>query len=267
MDEIKLSLWEKFIISLYKFKESSQLIKESTGKAFLYLFILTIILGSVSIAPTIVAFNQGMNYIGPEITNELPDFELKNGTLSVDKEMPIVIGDERTKIIIDTTDNTKIEDIKDYSQIILLTKTKMYQKNLGQVQNYDYSFFGNTVINKAYLLNLIPKIRNFGYVIIIVFGLLIYFIGKVISALIISVIGQIVNSSLHLNIDYSKIFSLSIYALTAPMLIKSIIVRLAHVNIPFFGFLYYLVASMYIYLALSEMKKQSSDITPIDMSY
>ena len=94
--------------------------------------------------------------------DKCPNFELKNGELSVDRNMPIVLSEYgENYIVIDTTNNTNPDVLDSHSKSILILKDKIIQNryivivsicNIKLICSWvnSYAYWCSTYCNSSY---------------------------------------------------------------------------------------------------------------------
>lgn len=263
-EENKMNLFTRFISSTAKFENYRIFAKESAGRAVLYLLMFTLIFGTIKLSKFIYNFNMAISEGINIISEDMPDFELKDGELFVEGEMPIVIQEDNDIFIIDTSGNSDESVLNSYSTGVLITKDMIIQKdNSIQTKTVRFAEFKDFSMNKEKLIKLMPMIR-WGNIFIIIFGLLFYFVGKLIHALILSIAAVIINNSKKLNIPYGGLYGISIYALTLPSLI-GVAASLAGITIPKFILISSIIAVFYIWKALNTIKNDDNSNDDIEI--
>ncbi|MCX7711117.1 MAG: DUF1189 domain-containing protein [Clostridia bacterium] len=255
MDKITPNFLSKFIGSISNFNSYTVFTKLTVGKAFSYLFLLTVLLGTISLIRPVYEFNNGIASFITTFNDQVPDFALQNGKLSVSGKMPITIQDGNQPIIIDTTDQTPVEVLDQYPQGILVLSDRMIQKRVFDTRTTEFSSMAGFSITKADVAGWIPLLKWFS-IAIILFGLIGFFIGKIFSALVVSLIALVINSISKANLSYSNLFKISAYALTLPIVLK-VLLGLASANVPFFFLIYYGLAAFYVGMALKYIKQET----------
>lgn len=248
--EENLSFPEQFIGSIFKFETYRVFFRRSTGRAFLYLFLASIILAGLGSIRFLVEFNAEINEVVNTLKANLPYFELRNGELTVDAGMPYIVSESADHIfVIDTTGQLDQSILDDYDVGMLLTKHDLYQKqSVFETRHYSLNAFAGLTITRDDMIRWLPILRWL-IVIIIMFGFVFYFCGKLLSALIISLGGLIIENAVNRKIGFGSLFKLSLYALTLPMIIQ-VVLTLARVTVPMFFLLYYSIALFYLYKAV-----------------
>ena len=177
----------------------------------------------------VAAFNVSVGGWKNFIVNRLPKFELKNGTLDVDRQMDFEIAG--VHFMADTSKEKVNENelSNKYSMELVFSKNDMVLKNtaVGNMLNrVNFSKFKNVVFNNKSMVATIPMIHIF--VVIMFFS---QWIVNIISYLTIAIfITMLVYFNQKTRMDrknkeevsFGKIFKLSIYARVIFQLIETI---------------------------------------------
>ena len=249
-----MNLFAQFYNSITRLEAYKYFLKQSLGKAFLYLFLISIVLGGISGVRTIYDFNVGINDAVNYVNTDFPDFQLKNGELEVNAEMPYVIQENEEEIImIDTSDKADATILNDYESGIFISKYGAdYKKSAFETRKIDFASLNGVTFTKGDLLKWLPYLKWFT-LIIIIFGFFFYVIGKIISALFVSLGGIVIAKVLKHNISFGNLYKLSIYCLTSSMLLNTL-VDLTGLTIPFFSLIYYGIALVYLWKVMKILK-------------
>lgn len=258
----KLGFFKKAKKAIFNFDEYSRLSNEKLSKSFGYLFILiSIITILITISTTYRTYQIAQDTI--EIfKSETPNFSITNGILTVenDQKFEYIDEDNYFGVIVDPTRETD-ENI-DYSNGIIFSKDKIYMKNNGKTNEVSYNNLTNQDFQKSDIESILTK-ENLIKVYLILGGILLitnfiaYTIAIILNILTLSIIGMLVNWMAKTNLNYSKIFSMSIYAITLPvilLMIYTIITTLTDFTVKYFNIAYDIISYIYIITAILIMK-------------
>ncbi|MDV3429566.1 MAG: DUF1189 domain-containing protein [Bacillota bacterium] len=256
----KLSFWMKIVSSVQGIKHYENALKETTGKAVLYLLLISLLLGAIGSLREAFVVNDGISEFMKVYNDECPYFELKNGELSVDGSMPIVLEDDDNYIVIDTTNSTNPDILDSHSRGILLLKDKMIQKKNGvQTEVTDFKSLQEFTINKNIVNRYLPYARVI--ILLIFFGnILWYFLGGLLSSLFLALFALIINGIFKTKLKYGQLFSLSIYALTTPLIISTLFKILSLEHFSYYWLIYHIIAFAYIGFVLNKLKNSQNNI-------
>ncbi len=124
-------------------KHYENVLRETVGRAVLYLILISLLLGAIGA----IEVNYGISEFIKIYNEGWPNFELKDGELSVDGNMPIVLlEDEDNYFVIDTTNNTSPDVLDSYSEGALILKDKMINKKSEvQTEVIDFKSLGSCI--------------------------------------------------------------------------------------------------------------------------
>ena len=259
-----MNLFAQFYNSITRFEAYKYFFRQSFGKAFLYLILISIPLAAISGFRTIYDFNVGINDAVKYVKTDFPNFELTNGELEVDAEMPYIVEkNEEELIIIDTTDKADATILNGYESGIFISKYGLdYKKSAFETRKIDFASFNGVTFTKDSILKWLPYLKWFT-LLIILFGFFFYIIGKLISALFLSIGGIIMAKVIKHKISFGNLYKLSIYCLTLSILINALI-NLMGLTIPFFSLIYYGIALVYLWKVIKVLKNQELDTKDIE---
>lgn len=254
------SFWMKIVSSVEGIKHYEDVLKETTGKAVLYLLLISLLFGAVGSLREAFEANVGISEFMKVYKDKCPNFELKNGELNVDGSMPIVLEDADNYVVIDTTNSTNPDILDSHNKGILLLKDKMIQKKNGvQTEVTDFKSLQEFTINK----NIVNRYLPFAKVIIpliFLWNILGYFLGGLLSSLLLALFALIINGIFKTKLKYGQLYSLSIYALTASFIINTLFKILNLQHFSFYWLIYHIIAYVYIGFALSKLKNSQNNI-------
>lgn len=254
-----MGFFKKFFNSLFNFKAYNTFLSQTTGKAVLYMLILCALLGIINCTSFASYLNSYLPPFKEELEKNIPEFEFKNGKLTFEGDMPIVIKDEEADIIvyIDTENPIDNSILDDYSNGFLITSDSFSVKQGINTQSMNLSSLNGTNLNKDTFIDFIPnKIPMFFIMVVYIFFVLFLFLSKLIGAFIIlGIAGTILSKIMNKPLKYSESFRLGLYALTVPMLISTLCFLLTFVGIiiPFPSYISYGIAIIYLALGIKSI--------------
>ncbi len=253
----RVSFFKKLYYSFTKFDKYPRMIKEGTGRAFIYLLLFSLIFGSISGIITATKLNNGINTFISKVETELPDFTLSNGVLHVEGKMPIILNEENEDLFIIDTSGVTTPDIlvNEPAGILVLKDEVIVKQNAFQIQTYRFSDIGLD-LNKDVVLQWLPILKWLG-VIVGALVLIFFMIGKLFSALILSLIGLIISAVRSLRLTFGNLYSIAIYSLTLPVILH---ILLAIFDINLRWYLYYGIAIIIAILAINNIKKAEHNV-------
>ena len=235
--------------------------KQTAGSTIGYLILLSLFLGIIGVIRPVIEINKGVDEIYHAFQKESREFIFSNGELKIEGQMPIVYnatnGDSEI-FIIDTSGKTSREDLAKYDKATLITSNYMIQKkNSMQITETNFNALRSFTISKADVEKFIPYLKYIS-IILVIFGPITFFIGKLFTALIVSLLGMIIKSIQKVNITFGTIYKLSIYALTLPIMVN-VSLKLTNLEIPHFYKLYCLGAAAYLWFGLKAIKDEEGN--------
>jgi len=242
---------KSFYKSLYDFKYYTELNKQKIWKGFLYLSILSIILGIVIYLPVGKANVAEYDRLYDIFKNNSPDFSITTDGMKVAGKSPYTIYDEANKgllIIIDDTGTVDEYAYDDYASLFLILKNRVYIKsyiyNDSVTYDYIFSILPNTVIDKPMLLSYLSLLKqtNFFFIMLLV---LFFVITAQLGALVIGMFSRVITLfRKKTNMPLKNAYNIACYASTLPLLVISIIV-LFNVNFQYMQLIYILIGILY----------------------
>lgn len=128
-----MGFFSKLKNSITNPKTYNEFLKESTGRAVVYLLLLCLIFGGINAIRNVYDFNKGVLMVLNDFKENIPNFVLANGELNVAGQMPIIINDGGPSvIIIDTSGKTAETVLDNYDSATLITKRKIQCKRQKQ---------------------------------------------------------------------------------------------------------------------------------------
>lgn len=257
----KLSFWMKIVSSIQGIKHYENVLKETGGKAVLYWLLISLLLGAIgSIRGSVEAYD-GISKFTKMYNDKCPNFELKNGELSVEGKMPLVLSDDKDNyVIIDTTNNTKPDVLNSHREGILILKDKIIQKkNEVQTQETDFKSFQGTTINKDAINRYLPY-ANIIIPFIFLGNMFWYFISGLLSSVFLALFALIINGIFKTKLTYGQLYRLSLYALTTPIIISTLFKIFDLEHFSFYWLVYHIIAYIYIGFALNKLKDSQNNI-------
>ena len=264
MNQEHMHFNNKLYRSVTDFKFYENFLAQTTGKAIQYLLVLTITIGVLWLIKPLYSFNTQISQMVSSFHLTIPNFTFSKGELTVEGKMPIISdnanGSNSNEVfIIDTSGKTDESILKSYENAIFIGKDKLVQKkNNFETRSFSFKDFQGLNLNKTDIENFIPMLRWIN-VFIIVFGLLWFFVSKLISALFLSLIGLILSGIKNVKMDFSSLYKLSIYSLTLPIIIKVLCSGFG-ISIPHFWILYFTIGSIYLWNAIPVKKAPIEDL-------
>ena len=248
---------KQFYESVTRIESYRDRLRGQLGEAIVFLVIVTLSLGTLSMIRPILEFNWGIRQAAIEIERDLPDFILRDGQLTAAKPFLMRKG-KQSIVIMDTSGVHRPEEMEGYMEGVFIGKDRIIlQQNGFTRREMGFNEFAGVEFTKTDLVRFLPYLQWLDPFIFI-FGWFGFFIGKLCSAIILSLLGLIIAVRLQTRMGFKGLYKLSIYALSLPIALK-VLLALTGLTIPFFWLIYYGAALTYLGLALSEIK-QANDL-------
>lgn len=222
----KISIIDRFLFS-FNPKKYIYLYKEKIGKAFLYILILSIILGGIQGIYSAKIISDAGKIMKAFLSQENTNFEMKDGILDF-KEVPLKEEKGQVLLYIDTSKNlaqtNELKSITVHKEIaaVLLKDGIMVKQGSDEVKiNYKDIGLGGLDFNNDILIQSFNIMSALKYLIII-FLIIFKFIELLFYALLVSVVGVLSNLMSNTKLKYAKILNVSLYAVTLPGIIGTI---------------------------------------------
>ena len=251
----KMGFRHKFAYSFFNFSAYKQFLVQGLGKAILYIFLVTLIFSTIINVNKINQFLSETSDIQASFTKDAPEFELKNGLLTVNSSEPIYYRNNGLLLLVDTTGKTDKSTADSYSDVIYIdSKELILKQNYKTVQVVSFSDFPELNITNKTIKNVLYLSKILFPVILLILDPLISFILNLVSGFIIlAPISLTISSFMNVKLNYTKACILSFYAMTMPLLLQALLEVSGIVLNEFFG-LFYLVTLIYCGLAIRELK-------------
>ncbi|MBD3311568.1 MAG: DUF1189 domain-containing protein [Candidatus Magasanikbacteria bacterium] len=255
-----------FVNSLFNFAWIRERRKDmgKAGAYFIFFVLFVSLLYSVFFAWKIPQAVKGLH---EGVINQVPDFSLQieDGRLNVDKlEQPFVLesreGDEDFLLVVDTKTDEKlviedfIDPMRESGVLITRNKVMMHDSKQGQTRVQFFSDIDGVEFDKDDMVYWVGRFTDglpyFAFFIILLSVFVGLVIGKLVYLLIISLIVWIAAQFGHKNYKYQEIYTLGMYGITLPTLLKLVL------DIAGYYYIYtYTVLLLFVMLAAVFVKK------------
>lgn len=250
--------------SVIDFKFYRSIKNNRFSRSFVYLLLLFLIVYFISGTRTFIATRIAIDELITNVNANIPEFKLENGEFSFEGKMPYFISSSTNEaFVIDTTGQVDASVLKDVGSGILITKDKVYLKN-NQVESREFSLteLKGITLTKSDVLEFLPKLSWIVFI-FIAFGFIFVLGWKLLNAVILALLGLIVNAILRGSLKFNNLMNISIYALTLPMLIQ-LAVNLYGYPIPRFWLIYWGISIIYVVLAVKSCKDEVNELNAGD---
>ena len=216
----------KFIFSINP-KKYVYLNKEKLSKAFLYVLLLSVIIGLVQGIMGAVLISGIEKTTKMILEEDEVQFEMKDGVLDF-KNSPLKEEEGQALLYIDT--NKDIDDLDSLRSITVhkdtvtvLLRDGFMVKSGSESVTQKYSDLGLDLINfnNDFVISIIEKLDIVKYIIIPIM-IVVNFVQLLMYALFISLMGILSNLISNRKMSYNRVFNLALYSVTLPTIINLI---------------------------------------------
>ncbi|NLK93681.1 MAG: DUF1189 domain-containing protein [Clostridiales bacterium] len=256
MDE-NMGFMKKFSKSFGDFSVYNVYIKQSMGKAILYLFLICLLFSTVFNIFVTIQLNIVFNEANKVMVSDLPDFSVKDGVLSMNIDKPIEIVENGIYIGFDTTNTVNASKLYQYDKGYLIDQYSIHYKDPSglssiKLANIDYleGLTKDTFISSVNTLKIYLIVFLFIFV-----PLFIFLLNLFICFAILGLLGLIINAIAETKVRYIDIVKISMYAVTTPILLFAVLNSFG-LSLPFLltSLIYLGIACIYIYLGMRSLE-------------
>ena len=151
----------KFAYSFFDFAAYKEFLVQGLGKSILYIFLVTLIFSTLSNIKIIDKFSSELSSMETTFIHNAPNFELKNGTFSIDSNEPIYYKYDGLQLIVDTSGKTSKSVLDSYSDgIYINSKELIFRQKYTTLQTLNFSNFPEINLTKTDIQNDISRITR-----------------------------------------------------------------------------------------------------------
>lgn len=292
----KTGFFKKMWYSIAKFEKYVEMSLEGTGRALKYLLQITSLFVIIISCIGLYNVNKNFNDFIKNVEDNVPDFSYSDGKIELAPNVEnkvYTISDKNLnfgKIIVDLNveDENIItqyeeeikndEEVNNIGMIILKDKViqvvKLDKGEEGETRismSYDEvieSLLGDTTNIEITKASLLEYLNGSGKTSILLFNFFVYFVGYfilylcsgLIYALILALIGYTSNKLSKINLKFSQLFAMSIYAFTLSNILNVIyfiVNYFARITIKYFDIAYMAIAYIYLITVLFLIKNDT----------
>lgn len=262
----KTNFIHKFAYSIFDFKAYREFLSQGVFRAILYLFIVSAVFSTLSNISILNTFNDDITRLENKYVKESPEFELKNGVLSLDSNEPVIykytgdspilnvllkdffIGDV---LISDTSGNSDVSILNNYQNGTYIDSKSIYSKKNGQIiASIDFSNNTSLTLNKQSLTGYFDLFKKSFDTAFLIINPIAKFLDNLISALIL--IGPMIlvlSRNLKQKLRYRDCLIIGIYSMTLPIILNSLSTIL-NMFTSEFTFIFYVLTLFYSIFAI-----------------
>ncbi|RBP94129.1 uncharacterized protein DUF1189 [Cytobacillus firmus] len=254
-----MNLFLQFYKSLYSPKDIALFRHQGIGKTILYVFFLTLL----SVLPTVFysgsAIINGLNAIDETIDSDLPDFEIAEGQLHTEEEVPVTINKDNFTIIVDSTGAVNPSVLSESGNTIALLKNEVYIHAEGQEQTYPYTLLTSGT-TKNDLSDFLASAESLMPIIVPIIAIVIYIFAAGIRFIEISLLafaGLLIKKALVKKLEYRHLWRMSAYSITLPAIFFAIMSAL-HTSVQNGAIINWFVSLIILLLSIKEVASHNS---------
>lgn len=253
-----MNVFKEMVLSVYSYDSYSDFLKNKKGKVFGFGVLLVLIYFLITVLIPFMVSMGTPSAIQRALWENVPDFELKDGTLWVADVVELNSGG--SYIYINTDPSFRLVDIEGieetaraYMNVLIMDSEQMFIKSSTDMQAAYYDELG-LEFTRDDLIQFIPMIYMIGVISVIfayVWMVALFFFG----VLFVALIGMMVASAMNFRITFGQLYLLGVYSRTLPLIIKAAVSFLPF-NIPFFWVVNFGLSVFILAMAMRKMKEQ-----------
>ena len=261
----KIGFFKRVKMSIFDLEKYTIFLNEKLSIALKYFLKLLLILVAIFSITTTVQFVQRIDVLFNYVKNEFPNFEYKDGTLSVDSFVNAYDKTYDAKLIVDTGDVAE-EKITEYNDLAeengisaVMLKDKIFIRANGVSAELKYSeLLNSTGITSLTKETVVNKYNESGFMFqigisIFLYSFMVLYVEYLLvvleNILIVALFGWIASKVIGIKLKFSKAFAIAIYGLTLSNLINilySIIASFTTFEIKYFSLMYFIIGYIYM---------------------
>ncbi|MGL4772880.1 MAG: DUF1189 domain-containing protein [Clostridium sp.] len=223
----KTNFFKKLYNNLFNIKTFPKYMREGLGRAILYAFILSLILGATQGIGLTLDLRKSFNTTIESLKQKEYKFELKDGILDI-QNSPIKIEENGILLYADTNksinDKEELRSISVHSDIsVLILKDGIIYSTQESDQYVLYKDLYLTNLTNDELISQIELMAKIFPPIFFTISIIIGFFDYLLNCLIIAAFSMLSNLIMGLRIRFSGVYALSLYAGTLPSILVTII--------------------------------------------
>lgn len=272
--ELRLSFFRRMKMSIFDFDKYHIIASEGLGRAMMYLIKLMLLFALVMSAASIIKVSQLLDQGIEYFSSNVPNFYFENNEFVLDSETDVTIENHEYtdfKIILTNSETYSEDEIRDFDGLAVAFTKKhvlLKQQNSTSITTQTYEELGNTIdlneINKDYIVNMFSGENSYNilaniFAVIFISTFLTYFLTAILDTIALSLLGFIVSRLIRIPFKYGALYSLSISAITLPVILNAIYLIVNMFTgfvIPYFQIMYTLIAYVYLIAALLIMRSE-----------
>lgn len=267
--EKKTGIVHKFAYSFYNFKAYKEFLSQGLLRGIFYLFLVSILFSTLGNISTLSVLNDDVTRLENKYVKESPEFELKDGVLSIDSNEPVIykytgdspilnilinnftIGDV---LIADTSGTTDVSALDDYYSGTYINSTSIYSKKNGEmIGSINFSENSSLAFTKETLQPYFSILKAaFAFSILVVNPILEFFNNLAAVFMILGPMTLLFSKNFKEKLSYLQCCIIAMYSLTLPLMLESL-ATITNIFSSEFVFVFYIVSFLYSSLAVKNI--------------
>lgn len=246
-DKMKKNILVEFKDSIFNLNSYVEYPKQSLKRCFLYLLLLSVLIGSFSLIRVFEDFNSIIGVLDSAYENNIPNIIITNGKIDLKGDVKeFTASNNDTFLMIKTDKPTNESELIGIENGVLITQEKIYLKIKYITQEISLSPEINMEFDKELIKESSSLLNNSKYILIIM-GIIALYISILFSSGFISFFSFLLLNAPKL--PFSGVFKITAHAITLP----SILICFENIlekSIPFSSIIFYAITILYVNFAL-----------------
>lgn len=247
-----LNIFKQLWVSLYSPKDIASFQNQGIAKTILYVFFLSLIFFLPSAYYLGSMITDGVDAIQETVSKDLPDFEIKNGTLTSEQKEPFVLDKNGYQIFVDGTGTLTPTDVSTKTdEAVALLKSELVFVSNGNIQSSPYSILEGDNEDLYKWINSVDSVLPIILPLILLILYLFMVAGTLLKITILAAFGTVFRSSLSRTISYRHLWRIAAYSITLSTIFFTIMDTFQAV-VPFASVISWFVSLIILHLSIKE---------------
>ena len=209
-ENMKIGMIDQSIFAMSKTKEYPSLVKQKMSRALSFALLLSILLTMITYIVPMIGYQYSLGGLENFFTERIPTFSIEKGEMTMDGTLDIQLAGFQLKADSQKERYTKEDVDSDLIGQVLISKSNLLFKDLGQVFEIQFVDIPLATINNQSLVGLIPYIHGIEigmFFVLVLATFFRYLVGAVGYALV----GMTFTSMQQIPLTFSELFKIGIY--------------------------------------------------------
>ncbi|CAH0317228.1 hypothetical protein SRABI96_05279 [Peribacillus sp. Bi96] len=247
-----MNIFKQLWVSLYSPKDIASFQNQGIGKTILYVFFVSLI----AFLPSAYYFGtmmvDGLDAMHETVSEDLPQFEIKNGTLTTENGEPFTMNKNGYQIFVDGTGTLTPEKVAAKSdEAVALLKSDLVFVSGGNVQSSPYSLLEGDNQKISTWLDSVESVLPIILPLLLLILYLFTASGIFIKVTILAAFGLLFKSALGRSTSYRHLWRIGAYSITLTTIFFTIMDSF-QATVPFASLISWFVTLMMLYLSIKE---------------